>query len=133
MKNWRNTNFFCLTRLITQMTDPLKFWHMYDSHLYFFLPNFVVCTSPEHIRSRLINWSVLHGESKLVCFNATKNFLVNEIHHFSRLSHITDCHTYLSSPLYIICSLFRYYCLFLNAIFHKTLKNKIVKPFFIRM
>ena len=67
----------------------------------------------------LWKWAIkpteLYGddECRLAWFHLIRNFLANEIYHFSRLSHQT---------FRIIISLLSCFCLFLNAVLHKMLK-----------
>ena len=63
-----------------------------------------------------------NGECRLTRFHPIRNFLVNDIYHFSRLSHQTGCLFTEGSLLHIISFLFSYFCLFQNAILHKMFK-----------
>ena len=62
------------------------------------------------------------GECRLTRFHLIRNFLANEIYHFSRFSHQTGCLFTEDSPLHIISFLFSYFCLFQNAVLHKIFK-----------
>ena len=65
------------------------------------------------------------GECRLTRFHPIRNFLANDIYHFSRLSHQTGC----------LFNLLSQFCLFQNAILHKMLKLGFwnFKPIFLRM
>ena len=65
------------------------------------------------------------GECRLTRFHSIRNFLANDIYHFSRLSHQTGC----------LFNLLSQFCLFQNAILHKMLKLGFwnFKPIFLRM
>ena len=64
-------------------------------------------------------------ECRLTRFHPIRNFLANDIYHFSRLSHQTGC----------LFNLLSQFCLFQNAILHKMLKLGFwnFKPIFLRM
>ena len=75
------------------------------------------------------------SECRLTRFHQIRNFLANEIYHFSRPSHQTGLSFNQSSLLHIISSLFSHFCLFQTAILHKMLKLGFwnFKPIFLRM
>ena len=75
------------------------------------------------------------SECRLSRFHQIRNFLANEIYHFSRPSHQTGLSFNQSSLLHIISSLFSHFCLFQTAILHKMLKLGFwnFKPIFLRM
>ena len=65
------------------------------------------------------------GECRLTRFHSIRNFLANDIYHFSRLSHQTGC----------LFNLLSHFCLFQNAILHEMMKLgfRNFKPIFLRM
>ena len=81
----------------------------------------------------LPNW--LRMMYRLAWFHAIRNFLANEIYHFSRLSHQTGYLFTFYSPLNIINSLLSQFCLFQDTILHKMLKLGFwcFKSIFLRM
>ena len=74
------------------------------------------------------------GEYRLTRFHLIRNCPANEIYHFQGFP-IKQAVFLPGSLLHIISSLFRYFCLFQNAILHKMLKLGFLnfKPIFLRM
>ena len=140
MKNYKSTESFCLSIhkwLVPFLTCLLL--------LYF---SFCKISKYVQAKNRLthLNWHFMEWASmltklagddgyRLARFHPIRNFIANEIYHFLRLSHRTDCLFTLGSPFYVISSLFSNVCLFQNAILLKMLNLGFwnFKPIFLRI
>ena len=104
MKNCKSTKSFCRSILAIYTNVWSTFWYVYCC--YFFSGKFLNVRKPRTKTSLLTAWTTwidilwkwasmltkLAGDSKcrLALFHAIRNFLSNEIYHFSRLSHQTN-------------------------------------------
>ena len=100
MKSCKSRESFCLSILFTQMIGPL--FDMFTSAMFIFSsvrflnmckPRTGWSTSTGILRKWASKPAELAGagECRLTRFHPIRNFLANEIYHFSRLSHQTGC------------------------------------------
>ena len=104
----------------TISTNEFVHLNFYYCHVYFFLQNFWICPSLELSNLRLY----FEAHLSLTRSHAIRNFLANEIYHFSRLSHQTGClfswaaHSIWSASYSGVFT----FCLFQNSNLQKMLK-----------
>ena len=100
MKNCKSRESFCLSILFTQMIDPLS--DIFTGVMFIFssVKLLNMCKSRTGWPTSngiLWQWAskptelVKDGECRLTWFHPIRNFLANEIYHFSRLSRQTGC------------------------------------------
>ena len=153
MKHCKNAESFCLSILTIYLilTGPLKFWHVYCCHVYFFsarILNMWMSRTTFYLLwragppglgfygsrpARLPSWLGMVNAGRL-------GSMRSEIFLKMKFIILQGCPTkqadfYLGSPLHIISTSFSHFCLFENVISHKMLKlvSWNFKPIFHRM
>ena len=98
MKSCKSRESFCLNILTIYTNDWTTFWHVYWWFTVYWFLNMCRsrtgwCTSIRILWKWASNPTELTGagECRMTRFHPIRNFLANEMYHFSRLSHQTGC------------------------------------------